>query len=193
MSKIGALLLLLSLAACGTSSIAPTSARLETGANAGSYLIVGLAETQYKNQVGRVTNSISLALTGPSSTVSVTRFGCGNPIGFYGSAPCELDKIDRQVLSVTAGEWRPGTVLEILKLILADKRLADTFPLYRPITVRPGEIVYLGDFTFTSDFDAQEIRLVSHTRDDDGARVALGRYPAMFAAPIRYADPVQKP
>ena len=185
---------LLLLAGCAASSIAPADATLSRSPDAPGYMIVGLAERNSQRDIGAVTQFIRFGFNnGGGKVVSMLRYSCGSIVGFYGSKPCNLAEMDRYVLTVPPGDWRAVGVVENLKIILGQKVLQDDLPPYRPVHVGPGEIVYVGDFTFATNYEAQEIKLVSHAHDDNAARAALAAYPGLFNAPIVYRDPTQKP
>ena len=121
-------------------------------------------------------------------TVVVSRNGC-NIFGFYGSKPCDLTKLERQVLMVTAGDWLPVNVVEQLQTRRSRRTLEGLLPVRGAVHVDPGEIVYLGDFTYASNYDAEEIRLVRHGRDEAAVIQALAAYPGLKGMPIVYRDP----
>ena len=179
---------------CAADFEAPQEARLSSAPGASGYVIVGLATQSYKREFGRSTQALVLDLDRPTgSPVSVSRNGCGSFRGFYGSKPCELSKLDRRVLEVPAGDWVPGDVAEQFNNWGTRKTLRDKAPPGTPVHVGPGEVVYIGDFTFASDYDAQEIKLTSHGRDDAAAAQALAAYPGLRAASIVYRDPTRTP
>ena len=184
------LLISLLVSACATSFEAPPDAQISRAADAPGYIVVGLATQSYKRDLGHVTDGIAMGMARKQGgTVVASRNGCGSMRGFYGSKPCDLTKLDRQVLVVPAGDWLPLSVVEQLNTWGTRKTLKDVLPFRSPVHVGPGDVVYLGDFTYASDYDAQEIKLVQHGRDDAAATQALAAYPGLKAAPVIYRDP----
>lgn len=185
-----ALFMILLASACATKFEASPDAQISTAADAPGYVVVGLATQSYKRDLGHVTDAIGMGLARrQGGTVVAVRDGCGSMRGFYGSKPCDLSKLDRRVLVVPAGDWVPLTVSERLTTWGSRKTLSDTLPFRNPVHVGPGEVVYMGDFTYASDYDAQEIKLVQYGRDDAAASQALTAYHGLKAAPVIYRDP----
>lgn len=179
--------------ACATSFEAPRDARISTAPDAPGYVVVGLASQTYKREFGRATEGLALGFARAGGTpVTASRYGCGSVRGFYGSKPCDLGKVERQVLAVPAGDWTTAAVVEQFNNWGTRKLLRDQVPSGSPIHVGPGEVVYVGDFTFASDYDAQEIKLVAHGRDDAGAAQALAEYPGLQSAAVVYRDPTAR-
>lgn len=185
-----ALLILLLVSACATKFEAPPDAQISGAADAPGYIVVGLATQSYKRDLGHVTDAIGMGMARrQGGTVVASRDGCGSMRGFYGSKPCDLNKLDRRVLVVPTGDWVPLTVSERLTTWGSRKTLSDTLPFRNTVHVGPGEVIYIGDFTYASDYDAQEIKLVQYGRDDAAASQALAAYPGLKAAPVVYRDP----
>lgn len=181
------------MTACASPYEARPDATISTAPDAPGYIVVGLATQSYKRELLVITEAITLGLKRKQGGEAIaSRDGCGSTRGFYGSRPCKLNELDWQVLVAPPGDWAPLLVAE-QEGSFSRKRLSDTLPLRSPVHVGPGEVVYIGDYTFASDYEAQEIKLVKHGRDDDAARRALANYPGLRAAPIIYRDPTLAP
>lgn len=78
-----------------------------------------------------------------------------------------------------------------VNVIGGNKTLRDELPPSDPVRVGPGEIVYVGDYVLSVDYDAQEIAVKRHGRDDAAAASALNDYPNLRGAPIVYRVPTR--
>jgi hypothetical protein len=180
------LLALLPVAACtGPYGQAPRSVSLATTPDAPGFLVVGFAEQNYRWGLVTSTRSISLTFTSPGhDPVTATRKGCGSFGGFVGTSPCDLSVLSPQVLRLPAGDWSLAGFTLAYTATTGDHELHSSPAL--TVHVGPGEIVDIGDYVFASDGEKQEIKLVSHGRDDAGTRAALAAYPSLRAAPVSY-------
>ena len=191
MTRRGTVLLVsLFVSACTTSYEAPLSAQISKAADAPGYIVVGLATQSYQRNLEQSISCIEMSMARrQGGTVVASRNGCGNILGFYGSKPCDLTKLERQVLVVTAGDWLPVNVVEQLHIRRSRRTLESLLPFRSAVHVGPGEIVYLGDFTYESNYDTEEIRLVRHGRDEAAVTQALAAYPGLKGTPVVYRDP----
>lgn len=175
------------LAACVPAAEAPPNARLSQDADAPGYLIVGFAEQNYRWGLVTSTQSIALTLTSPGREPTLaTRKGCGSMAGFVGTRPCDLSTLDRIVLRLTPGTYTLDEVALAFQSTNGPQTLRNHITPPIPIRIAANEIVDAGDFTFASDAEKQEIRLVQHTHGDAQARSALATFPNLRAAPIIY-------
>lgn len=193
-AKWSTLLVLLLVSACANRFEAGPDARISKEPGAPGYLIVGLATQSYRNDFGHTTQAVGIGIARrQGGNVVAARSGCGSMQGFYGSKPCDLTKPDRQVLVVQPGDWLPLSATERLNAWGTRKTLSDMLPFRTPVHVDSGEVVYIGDFTVVSDYEAQSVKLVENGRDDAGAARALAAYPGLRDAPIVYRAPTTAP
>lgn len=197
MSHSARLLLLtgiLSVSACAATSEAPLTATASTTPGSSGYLILGISEQNAIWKFGEATMSMAVGLQREGGGAAVmARAGCGSVEGFWGSRPCDLKNPGWQVLKVDPGEWRPHIIAEKTHVPLAYKTLRDDVPGLHFVHVGPGEVVYLGDYVFAVDYDAQQIAMVRHERNDAAAEQALSAYTGLNTQPIVYRDPAAKP
>ena len=167
------ILLAITLTACVPSGEALHNATLSTAPGAPGYLIIGIAEQNYAWTLASWTQSISLTLSSPGQApVTATRKGCGSITGLVGDKTCNLAQMEHLVLQLPPGTWTAAGVSEAYHLADGDHTLQAALPNL-PITIRPGEITYAGDFTFASDAVNPSITLLARSHDDAGAQYAL--------------------
>ena len=168
---------------------APQDAAISTAADAPGFLIVGLVEENASSGLTHAALSLALALRSEDgTTATMNRYGCGSMQGVYGSKPCNLTKLDWQVLQVQPGLWRPAAAAEATKTILGSKLVRATLPLGPPIRVGSGEVVYIGDYILSADYDAPAVLVRRHGRDDAAAQRTLAAYSGLRHAQIVYRD-----
>lgn len=119
----------------------------------------------------------------------MNRFGCASFGSLSGKKPCDLAKLDWQVLQVQPGLWRLIEMSEQTAYIGVRKIISARLPLGLPVKVGPGEVVYIGDLVLSADYDAPSVSLRRHGRDDAAAQRALAGYPGLRNAPIVFKDP----
>lgn len=169
---------------------APQDAVVSAAADAPGFVIVGLADENAGSGLTHAALALALALRREDgTTATMNRNGCGSMSGVYGSKPCDLTKLDWQVLQVPPGLWRPAAVAEATKTILGSKQIRAALPPGPPIKVGPGEVVYIGDYVLAADYDAPAVVVRRHGRDDAAAQRALAAYPGLRNAQIVYRDP----
>lgn len=187
---LGALFL---LSACAPTFEARQDATRSTRPDAPGFLVVGLADEAAVYGLSRATTDISIGFARVGGgQASMTRSSCAGA-GLYSTKPCDLTKPARQVLQVPAGEWRTGTAVSSLAVIAGQRTLVDQLPPGSPVRVGPGEVVYIGDYILAADYDAQEITVRRHVRDDAGAARTVTEYPGLTDGPIIYRDPIRRP
>ncbi len=170
---------------------APQSAGISTAADAPGFLIVGLSEENAPSRVFRTSRLLALVLRRDDGmTATMSRNGCGSMTGFYGSKPCDLTKLDWQVLQVQPGLWRPAGVAEMVNTFGGNEKIRAGLPSGPSVTVGPGEVVYIGDYTLAADYDVPTFVVRRHGRDDAAAQRALAGYPGLRDARIIYRDPM---
>lgn len=193
-AKILLLMGIFAISACAASSEALPTATATTTPGSSGYVIIGLSEQNAIWKLGEATVSMALGLQREGGgAVVMARAGCGSVEGFWGNRPCDLKNAGWQVLKVDPGEWRPRIIVEKTHVPLAYKTLRDEVPETHYVHVGPGEVVYLGDYVFAVDYDAQQIAMVRHDRNDLAAEQALSTYPGLRTQPIIYRDPMAKP
>ncbi len=169
---------------------APQDAVISTAADAPGFLIVGLAEENAGSGLTHAALLLGLALRREDgTTATMNRNGCGSFDGVYGSKPCDLTKLDWQVLQVQPGLWRPAAAAEATKTILGSKLVRAALPPGPLIKVGPGEVVYIGDYVLSADYDAPAVLVRRHERDDAAAQRTLAAYSGLRNAQIVYRDP----
>ena len=182
---------LIALSACAPSFEADSDAVLSSSPDSSGFLVVGLAEENATFGLGSATDSLAIGFVRAGSVpVVMTRYGCGSMRGFYGSKPCNLTHTEWQVLKVQPGDYKPLTLAELTHVLGGRKLLQDQLQHTTPVHVGPGEVVYIGDFILGADYDAQEIVLRKHERDDAAAASALAKYPGLRNAQVVYRDPI---
>lgn len=185
-----ALLIILFVSACAANYEAPSNAQVSKTGDAPGYIIIGLATQSYQRNLEPLVGSIEMVIARrQGGTVIATRNGCGNVLGYYGSRPCDLTKLELHILMVAPGDWLPINVVEKLHTRRSRRTLEGLLPFHRSVHVDPGEIVYIGDFIYASDYDVEEVKLVRHVRNDAAAIQALAGYPGLKNAPVIYRDP----
>lgn len=184
------LLIVLFVSACAKDYEAPLHAQISKASDAPGYIIVGLATQSHQRNLEHLIGSIEMVIARrQGGTVVAARNGCGNVLGYYGSRPCDLTKPERHILMVTPGDWLPVNIVEKLQTRRSRQILEGSLPFHNSVHVDPGEIVYLGDFIYASNYDTEEVKLVRHVRDDAAAIRALAGYPGLKNAPVIYFDP----
>jgi hypothetical protein len=180
------LLIALSLTACATGNEALRNATLSRDAGAPGYVVVGLAEQNYRFGLVYSTQSIAVTLTSPGQEpVTARREGCGSVGGFIATKPCDLATPAAVVLRVPPGTWTLAGAALAYHGIDGDQAITGPLP---PATfqLRSGEIVDLGAYVFASDADKKTMPLVRHGQDDGLTRSALAAYPGLQGAPTVY-------
>ena len=103
------LLIALFLTACATGNEALRNATLSRDAGAPGYVVVGLAEQNYRFGLVYSTQSIAVTLTSPGQEpVTARHEGCGSVGGFIATKPCDLATPAAVVLRVPPGTWDAG-------------------------------------------------------------------------------------
>ena len=182
--RLAPVLLAATLTACVPPGEALHDASLSTAPDAPGFLIIGLAEQNYAWNLANWTQSIALTLTSPGQApVTAARKGCGSLTGLVGDKPCNLAQMQHLVLQLPPGAWTAAEVTEAYHLADGDHMLQAALPNL-PITIRPGQITYAGDFTFASDAVSPSITLVARSHDDAGAQYALNPYPHLRSTTV---------
>ncbi len=151
---------------------------ISTAADAPGFLIVGLSEENAPSRTFRTTHPLALALRREDGmTATMNRNGCGSMDGLHGSTPCDLAKLDWQVLQVQLGLRRPVVAAEAVNIFAGRQTLGATLPPGPLVRVGPGEVVCIGNYVLAADYDAPAIVVRRHGRDDAAAQRALAAYP----------------
>lgn len=182
--------MVLFVSACAANDEAPLHAQISKASDAPGYIVIGLATQSYQHNLEHLIGSIEMVIARrQGGTVIVTRYGCGNVLGYYGSRPCDLTKLERHILMVAPGDWLPINVVEKLHTRRSRQILESSLPFHNSVHVDSGEVVYLGDFIYASDYDMEKVKLIRHVRNDAAAIQALAGYPGLRNASIIYRDP----
>ena len=137
---------------------APQDASNSTAADAPGFLVVGLSEENVPSRVFRTTHSLALApQREDGTTAAMNRSGCGSMDGFYGSKPCDLAKLECQVLQVQPGLWRPVVAAEAVNIFAGRQTIRATLPPGPPLRIGSGKVVYIGDDVLAADYDAPAV------------------------------------
>lgn len=164
--------------------------------DAKGYVVIGLADENARKGslfARYLSFSVSLQQTDGLTEATARRDSCISVAGMrHGETCAGQPEMAWHVLELQPGAWTVASVSEErMEGVPARKtELSVPFPSGTAFRVGPGEVVYIGDFLFSIDFDAQSVVLKTHTRDDGAAGQALSGYPGLRGA-ITYRDPAK--
>lgn len=166
------------------------------GRDATGLIVVGIAIDRYDTILGMTAygsvNDLNLAWTrvenGVQPAVKVDRAVARLRRGHLGYDQSDLRKMAWQVLQVQPGDYQLTEIQSVSGRAVHTTRVMDSAGLVTH--VGPGEIVYIGDFTF--DALTSPMRIVRYGRNDAEATRVLASYPGIVPGPVAFRRPMTR-
>jgi hypothetical protein len=181
------LLVTLPLMSCASGPEALRTASLSQAPGAPGYVVVGMAEQNYRFGLVYSTQSVGLTLTSLGhEPVTAVREACGTLSGFVSTKPCDISNLGAVVLRLPPGTWTVAGATLGYRTLDGDQILHGALPP-ASFQLHPGEVVDLGEYVFASNADNKQMPLARHFQDERLTRTTLAAYPGLQPAPIVYA------